>query len=44
MPIAITTGKFSAEAVRGMMSKPEDRAMIISKLAEAAGGKLASYK
>ena len=43
MPTFITTGKFSAEAVKGMMSKPEDRSKIVGKLMEAAGGKLVSY-
>jgi uncharacterized protein with GYD domain len=43
MPIFIIQGRYSREALRGMLAKPEDRAEAVSKLAEAAGGKLLSY-
>lgn len=43
MPTFITKGKFSAEAARGLISKPEDRANAVRKLVEAGGGKLLHY-
>ncbi len=43
MPTFITKGKFSAEAARGLMAKPEDRAKAVRKLIEASGGKLLHY-
>lgn len=43
MAIYITKGKFSAEGARGLVSNPTDRAAVVSKLIEAAGGKLLNY-
>jgi len=43
MATFITRGKLSAEAVKGLISKPEDRQQAVSKLVEAAGGKLLHY-
>lgn len=43
MPIFISQGRFTKEAVRSLISKPEDRAESIAKLFSAAGGKLLSY-
>ncbi len=43
MPIFITQGRYSAEAVKGLLAKPEDRTEEVSKLIAAAGGKLLSY-
>jgi uncharacterized protein with GYD domain len=43
MPTFITTGKFSAEGARGLLAKPEDRAIALRKLIEAGGGKLLHY-
>jgi uncharacterized protein with GYD domain len=43
MPIFIFQGRYSREAIQGMLAKPEDRAEAAAKLAEAAGGKLLSY-
>jgi uncharacterized protein with GYD domain len=43
MPIFITQGRYSQEAMRGMAKTPEDRTEAVSKLVEAAGGKLLSY-
>ena len=43
MPLYITQGRFTAEALKGMLAKPEDRATAVSALAEKAGGKLLSY-
>lgn len=43
MPIFIVQGRYSREALRGMLAKPEDRALAVAKLAEAAGGKMLFY-
>jgi uncharacterized protein with GYD domain len=43
MPLYITQGRFTADAVKGMIAKPEDRATAVAALAEKAGGKLLSY-
>jgi uncharacterized protein with GYD domain len=43
MPIFIVQGRYSREALRGMLAKPEDRAQAVAKLAEAAGGRMLSY-
>lgn len=43
MPLFITTGRFTPDAVKGMLNKPEDRAEAVAKLFEQAGGKLLDY-
>lgn len=43
MPTFISTGRFSAEAAKGLVAKPEDRAKVVGKMMEAAGGKLLQY-
>lgn len=43
MPLFITQGRFTQEAVRGMLSKPEDRAESVAQLFEKSGGKLLGY-
>ncbi|MGA2794340.1 MAG: GYD domain-containing protein [Roseiarcus sp.] len=43
MTTYIVQGRYSTEAIKGMMAKPEDRTAAVSKLFEAAGGKLISY-
>jgi uncharacterized protein with GYD domain len=43
MPIFISQGRYTQEAMRGMAKAPEDRTEAVSKLIEAAGGKLLSY-
>lgn len=43
MPIFITQGRYSRDAIKGMIASPEDRAELVAKLCEAAGGKLLSY-
>ena len=43
MQTYICRGRYNAEAIRGMMAKPEDREMAIAKVIEKAGGKLLSY-
>src|SRR3954471_18771528 len=43
MPIFITQGRYSRDAIKGMIANPEDRAEAATKLFEAAGGKLLAY-
>ena len=43
MSVYITQGRFTGQAIKGMVSKPEDRESEVRKLIEAAGGKLLSY-
>lgn len=43
MSTYILRGKYSSEAIKGMISSPEDREAAITKVAEKAGGKLLSY-
>jgi uncharacterized protein with GYD domain len=43
MPIFITQGRYTREAVKGMIIKPEDRADAVSRLFAKGGGRLLSY-
>lgn len=43
MPIFITQGKYTSDAIKGMLAKPEDRTEEVAKLLSAGGGKLISY-
>src|SRR4051794_19395548 len=43
MPIFITQGRYSRDAIKGMIANPEDRAEAAGRLFAAAGGKLLSY-
>src|SRR5262245_14753215 len=43
MAIFITQGRYSREAITGMIARPEDRAEAVTKLVEKAGGKLLAY-
>jgi uncharacterized protein with GYD domain len=43
MAIFITQGRYSHEAITGMVARPEDRTEAVAKLAEKAGGKLLAY-
>lgn len=42
MPFFITQGRFTQEALRGMLARPEDRGEAVAKLFAATGGKLLS--
>ncbi len=42
MPIFITQGRLTQQYVRGGLQKPEDRQAVLSRLCEAAGGRLVS--
>ncbi len=43
MPLFITQGRYSSDALKGMIAKPEDRSEAAAKLIEAAGGKMLAY-
>ncbi len=43
MPIYITQGRYTREAIKGMLVKPEDRAEAVSRLLAKVGGKLIGY-
>jgi uncharacterized protein with GYD domain len=43
MPVYITQGRYTREAIDGMINKPEDRAESVATLAKAAGAKLLHY-
>ena len=43
MPIYITQGRYTREAIRGMIVKPEDRADAVSRILSKIGGRLLGY-
>ncbi|MDP2294380.1 MAG: GYD domain-containing protein [Pseudolabrys sp.] len=43
MPVYITQGRYTRDAIKGMLIKPEDRALEISRLLGKVGGKLIGY-
>lgn len=43
MPTFIIQGRYSREALQGMIAKPEDRSASVAKLFESVGGRLLSY-
>jgi uncharacterized protein with GYD domain len=43
MPIFITQGRYTREAIKGMVVKPEDRAEAVSRLFAKAGGRLIGH-
>jgi len=43
MPVFITQGRYTQDAVKGMLARPEDRAESVAKLFAKAGGKLIAY-
>ena len=43
MPTFILTGRYSLDAVRGLMAKPEDRTEAVSAVVSAAGGTFLHY-
>jgi uncharacterized protein with GYD domain len=43
MPIYITQGRYTRDAIKGMIVKPEDRADAVGRLFAKAGGKLIGY-
>ncbi|HME29427.1 MAG TPA: GYD domain-containing protein [Pseudolabrys sp.] len=43
MPIYITQGRYTREAINGMIVKPEDRAEAVARLLSKVGGRLLGY-
>ena len=43
MSIYVLRGRYSSEALKGMIASPEDREAAIAKVVEKAGGRLLSY-
>ena len=43
MPIYITQGRYTREAIKGMIVKPEDRAEALSRHMAKAGGRIISH-
>jgi uncharacterized protein with GYD domain len=43
MPTYITQGRYTREAIKGMIVKPEDRAEAISRLIAKVGGRLIGF-
>lgn len=43
MPIYITQGRYTREAIKGMVVRPEDRADAVGRLLAKAGGRLIGY-
>lgn len=43
MPIFITQGRYTRDAVKGMVARPEDRREAVEKLIEGTGGKVIGY-
>ena len=43
MPTFIGYGRFTPEAMRGMLQNPEDRTQVVSRLFETCGAKLTSW-
>ena len=43
MPIYITQGRYTRDAIKGMIIKPEDRADAVARLLSKVGGKLLGY-
>ena len=43
MTIYITQGRYTDQAIKGFVAKPEDRAAQVRKLMNAAGGKMIAY-
>jgi uncharacterized protein with GYD domain len=43
MTVYIVQGRYSQQALKGMVAKPEDRETEVRKLIEGAGGKLLSF-
>jgi len=43
MPIFISRGKFTADAVKGLLAKPENREEAVANLYKSVGGKLIGW-
>jgi len=43
MPIYISRGRFTSDAIKGMLSKPENREEAVAKLFKSVGGRLIGW-
>ena len=43
MPVFVSMGRYTESAIKGMLAKPEDRAAVVEKMIEQAGGKLLAW-
>ncbi len=43
MPIFISRGRFTSDAVKGMLAKPENREEAVAKLFQSVGGRLIAW-
>jgi len=43
MPIYISRGRFTSDAIKGMLAKPENRQETVAKLYQSVGGKLINW-
>ena len=43
MPIYISRGRFTSDAVKGMLAKPENREEAVAKLVKSLGGRLIGW-
>jgi uncharacterized protein with GYD domain len=43
MPIFISRGRFTSDAVKGMLAKPENREEVVAKLFQSVGGTLIGW-
>src|SRR5215469_15680568 len=43
MPIYISRGRFTSDAVKGMLAKPENREEAVAKLVKSVGGRLIGW-
>src|SRR5437899_13095677 len=43
MPIYISRGRFTSDAIEGMLAKPENREEAVAKLFKSVGGKLIGW-
>jgi uncharacterized protein with GYD domain len=43
MPIYISRGRFTSDAIKGMLAKPEDREEVVAKHFKSVGGRLVGW-
>ena len=43
MPVYISRGRFTPDAIKGMLNKPENREQAVTKLFQSVGGKLVGW-
>ena len=43
MPIFISRGRFTSDAIKGMLAKPENREEAVAKLFQSVGGRLMAW-